>query len=123
MNQQLFSLLTNPKNMNFIRNLGTNYKNYFLISFGIGGAIGCSFTYAAIMDYKDAHKEYKMTRVEKLSYPIGGFLGGGFICATLPIWIFFAPLAMLFGTELTGTIAKAGLLFALNMDKNEEEEK
>ncbi len=111
----------------FLAKFNINYTKYFKYSFGIGSVIGTTLCIAGMLDRMDQkdqnNQKYKFSRVEMISYPLIGVIGGGAIGVTFPVWMFFFPLGMVLGSDLGGALLKTGLLFAMNLPDEEKEKK
>lgn len=107
---RLATALDNPENaakvFRKLKVMGQNYKGYLKYSVGTGSVLGGAFTAAHIADI---HETRKLSNKEMVAYPIAGVIGGGFLGATAPVWIIFAPIGYVFGYDNMAAIAKVVL--------------
>lgn len=115
---RLLEALDNPetskKAFDKLRVMGNNYKGYLKYTVGTGSVLGGTFAGAHMLDIAD---DRKLNRKEMIAYPIAGVIGGGFIGATAPVWIIFAPVGYVFGFDNAAALARAALATVLLSDE------
>jgi hypothetical protein len=117
---RLVQALDNPENARRIfeklKVVGHNYKGYLEWSVGPGAVLGGMFSAAHMADVAE---ERKLSNKEKVAYPVAGLIGGGFLGATAPVWIVFAPVGYVFGYDNVAALAKVVLAGVLLGDEKD----